>query len=71
VRLKLFHELFSFVIRNGISITDNKKKPLESKAFIDLIMERVMGIEPTLLAWKVKVLPLNYTRSRYGRDDTI
>jgi hypothetical protein len=21
-----------------------------------------MGIEPTLLAWKAKVLPLNYTR---------
>ena len=25
-------------------------------------MERVMGIEPTLLAWEAKVLPLNYTR---------
>jgi hypothetical protein len=25
-------------------------------------LERVMGIEPTLLAWKAKVLPLNYTR---------
>jgi hypothetical protein len=25
-------------------------------------MERVMGIEPMLLAWKAKVLPLNYTR---------
>ena len=24
--------------------------------------KRVMGIEPTLLAWKAKVLPLNYTR---------
>ncbi len=23
-----------------------------------------MGIEPTLLAWKAKVLPLNYTRER-------
>ncbi len=27
-------------------------------------MERVMGIEPTLLAWEAKVLPLNYTRKR-------
>ncbi len=27
-------------------------------------MERVMGIEPTLLAWEAKVLPLNYTRVR-------
>jgi hypothetical protein len=26
------------------------------------IMERVMGIEPTLFAWEAKVLPLNYTR---------
>jgi hypothetical protein len=30
-----------------------------------------MGIEPTLLAWKAKVLPLNYTRIKDGRDDTI
>ena len=27
-------------------------------------MERVMGIEPTLLAWEARVLPLNYTRVR-------
>lgn len=27
-----------------------------------LILERVMGIEPTLFAWEAKVLPLNYTR---------
>ncbi len=26
------------------------------------VMERVMGIEPTLFAWEAKVLPLNYTR---------
>ena len=25
-------------------------------------MERVMGIEPTLSAWKAEALPLNYTR---------
>ena len=25
-------------------------------------MERVIGIEPTLSAWKAGVLPLNYTR---------
>ena len=24
--------------------------------------ERVMGVEPTLSAWKAEVLPLNYTR---------
>jgi tRNA (guanine-N7-)-methyltransferase len=27
-------------------------------------MERVMGIEPTLVAWEATVLPLNYTRMR-------
>ncbi|CAI8912748.1 protein of unknown function [Methylocaldum szegediense] len=26
------------------------------------IVERVMGIEPTLQAWEARVLPLNYTR---------
>ena len=26
------------------------------------ILERVVGIEPTLSAWKAEVLPLNYTR---------
>jgi hypothetical protein len=30
--------------------------------FMGQIMERVMGIEPTHLAWKASVLPLNYTR---------
>ena len=30
------------------------------------LMERVMGIEPTSLAWKAKVLPLNYTRIKNG-----
>ena len=25
-------------------------------------MERAMGIEPTLSAWKAEVLPLNYAR---------
>ena len=27
------------------------------------ISKRVMGIEPTYLAWKASVLPLNYTRT--------
>jgi hypothetical protein len=26
-------------------------------------VERVMGIEPTLVAWEATVLPLNYTRT--------
>ena len=29
-------------------------------------IERVMGIEPTYLAWKASVLPLNYTRTNRG-----
>jgi hypothetical protein len=40
-----------------------------------VIMERVMGIEPTTSAWKAEVLPLNYTRiyNMYcdGREDRI
>ena len=28
--------------------------------------KRVMGIEPTYLAWKASVLPLNYTRVKSG-----
>ena len=27
------------------------------------MQKRVMGIEPTYLAWKASVLPLNYTRN--------
>ena len=30
-----------------------------------IIMERVMGIEPTRSAWKAEILPLNYTRKCY------
>ena len=29
--------------------------------------KRAMGIEPTLLAWKAKILPLNYTRKKKRR----
>ncbi len=28
-----------------------------------LVLERVMGIEPTQSAWKAEILPLNYTRT--------
>ena len=31
----------------------------------EFILERVMGIEPTLFAWEAEVLPLNYTRKRW------
>ena len=32
-----------------------------------LYVERVVGIEPTLSAWKAEVLPLNYTRLRMAQ----
>jgi hypothetical protein len=32
------------------------------------LAERVMGIEPTLSAWKAEVLPLNYTRFLVTRN---
>jgi hypothetical protein len=32
-------------------------------------MERVMGIEPTFLAWEANVLPLNYTRLSHGNSN--
>ena len=34
--------------------------PAELQARI--LLERVMGIEPTQSAWKAEILPLNYTR---------
>ena len=33
-------------------------------------LERVKGIEPSQSAWKADVLPLNYTRIRYGAKFT-
>ena len=30
-------------------------------------MERVMGLEPTISAWKANVLPLHYTRMAPAR----
>ena len=39
---------------------------IKSVAFSDgffATKKRVMGIEPTYLAWKASVLPLNYTRT--------
>ena len=37
-----------------------------SKVLVKSHMERVMGIGPTLSAWKAGVLPLNYTRNLVG-----
>ena len=38
-----------------------KKEALMQKASLGKKIEQVMGIEPTYLAWKASVLPLNYT----------
>ena len=40
-------------------------KPLVS-SLSKALRKRVMGIEPTYLAWKASVLPLNYTRTLIG-----
>ena len=34
---------------------------------MNLLLERVEGIEPSQLAWKANVLPLNYTRGCFKR----
>jgi hypothetical protein len=47
--------------RERCRVDATKKDPMKG-SFVICAMERVMGIEPTLLAWKAKVLPLNYTR---------
>ena len=40
-----------------------------NKGFV--ILERVMGIEPTSKAWEAFVLPLNYTRSEPRPDGSL
>ncbi len=42
--------------------------PAELRTHMHFLLsaERVMGIEPTYLAWKASVLPLNYTRIRFA-----
>ena len=42
------------------ALAEDKKFFIFKDLFV--LMERVMGIEPTLEAWEAAVLPLNYTR---------
>jgi hypothetical protein len=44
-------------------LNTNLKLALALDRPAQIILERVMGIEPTSSAWKAEVLPLNYTRS--------
>jgi hypothetical protein len=46
---------------NTFMDVSEKKKSLDAQRFVS---KRVMGIEPTLPAWKAGVLPLNYTRAK-------
>ena len=53
------------------SLTAGKIGSLEEEAsglrIAFLVVERVMGIEPTCRAWEARVLPLNYTRFKWRR----
>jgi hypothetical protein len=51
--------------RPGMAADNRTYKPYcEIISFVESRkLERVMGIEPTLVAWEATVLPLNYTRS--------
>jgi hypothetical protein len=46
----------------GVICRLKNKKTLEKIRVLANLYERVMGIEPTLSAWKAGILPLNYTR---------
>ena len=59
--LRLTFRLTLFSLRRNIS-------HLLLKYRDKMKMERVMGIEPTYLAWKANVLPLNYTRSTQSEN---
>jgi hypothetical protein len=41
----------------------------KNKTDTNLTMERETGIEPASLAWKARVLPLNYSRIRPGHPE--
>ena len=67
-RYQLRHyRIYMSSLKTSIIIHDNKK--FVKTFFIFFITtqafkpKRVMGIEPTYLAWKASVLPLNYTRT--------
>ena len=51
------------IVPEGIRTPDPRlRRPLLYPAELRTQEKRVMGIEPTYLAWKASVLPLNYTR---------
>ena len=57
-------------VPKGIRTPDPRlRRPLLYPAELQT-QKRVMGIEPTYLAWKASVLPLNYTRIQSGWQDS-
>ena len=54
----------TYCYNNYESPTDERKaiSKTEYNKLVNYLMEQVMGIEPTLAAWKAEVLPLNYIR---------
>ena len=49
-----------FLIRPSSSL--NTKHQQKTTVKVVFLLERVMGLEPTISAWKANVLPLHYTR---------
>ncbi len=52
---------YVFLVKKHLSKLAPKKKRL-----LAFLLERVMGIEPTWLAWEARALPLSYTRILYS-----
>ena len=56
--------------RHGVELVNDSGIVAAEHCAIDRrwqgVLERVMGIEPTLVAWEATVLPLNYTRAVSG-----
>ena len=47
-------------LRTAVTISQK-----QTPNFSGFVLQRVMGIEPTLPAWEADVLPLNHTRTKY------
>ena len=58
--MRLSHDPFAGLAR--ITGPEPSQPSLSAMRFHSGV-ERVMGIEPTLVAWEATVLPLNYTRA--------